>query len=104
MLPYGARQQVLHLIDDHQTRWILVKQPERQDFEIRTTACVRRLVPDPVNDLGYSLPSLGLDGICKRRTFRAWTSPNWLQMFGWSRTNLSTIIVLPMSLSLSLSP
>ena len=29
----------------------------------------------------YSLPSLGLDGICKRRTFRALTSPNWLQMF-----------------------
>jgi len=47
----------------------------------------------------YSLPSLGFDGICKRRTFRASTSPNWLQMFGWSRTNLSTIIVLPMSLS-----
>ena len=29
----------------------------------------------------YSLLSLGLDGICKQRTFRALTSPNWLQMF-----------------------
>ena len=32
-------------------------------------------------------------------TFRASTSSNWLQMFEWRRTNLSTIIVLPMSLS-----
>jgi hypothetical protein len=57
------------------------------------------LFPRPPMIWAYSLPSLGLEGMCKRRTLRAATSPNWLQMFGWSSTDLSTIIVLPRSLS-----
>ena len=60
LLPHRACQQVVHLVHDHQPRRILVEQAERQDFEVRTSACVRRFVPEAVNDLCVQPTVVGL--------------------------------------------
>ena len=76
-----------------------MQQSKPKDFQIRATSRVRRLVPKSLDDLGVQPAVVGLGRHLQTKTFRASTSPNSLQMFGWSRTNLSMIIVLPMSLS-----
>lgn len=64
-----ARQLMMNLVHDHQSRRMAVKKAQAQDLEVRASARVRRLMSQPLDDLGVELVVSGLGRHLKSQDF-----------------------------------